>query len=147
MNQTIIATKSNPVENKSRSEKRKHKLEIIDNDQFKISEFFPLLNKMQILINQNNELKRGFENFQKNYSSSVSNDNQSQKNNFLHDLLKLSMSEKKTNITNDSKSFASFLYIIGGRYLYEILYANLKLPSPSTVLNFIRNKGPPIING
>lgn len=43
--------------------------------------------------------------------------------------------------------FGSLLYIVGGRYLYEILYANLKLPSPSTILNFISDNENPFIDG
>lgn len=49
--------------------------------------------------------------------------------------------------TNSLKLFATYLYMIGGRMLYETLSANLPLPSLSIMSRTINNNDDPIIEG
>lgn len=45
------------------------------------------------------------------------------------------------------KMISSYLYLIGGKTLYETLSANLPLPSPATIHRFINTSAPKIIEG
>lgn len=74
------------------------------------------------------------------------------------DLLTLLMNSAKKNVSRAKtahqyddtiKMFMSYIKMLGGRLLYETLYANLPhcIPSPSTVNQYIADKGPRLTEG
>lgn len=48
---------------------------------------------------------------------------------------------------DDIKNFCAYLYVTGGRKLYETLSMNLPLPSRRTILNVMDTDCPPITEG
>lgn len=54
---------------------------------------------------------------------------------------------KRHKYNDNLKLFATYLYLIGGKLLYETLSSNLSLPSLSVVSRTIKKAVPPIIEG
>lgn len=48
---------------------------------------------------------------------------------------------------NSMKDFACYIFMLGGRLLYETIYMNLPLPSPTSVGRYLHDNGPEIIEG
>lgn len=146
---------------RSRSERSKRKLfSSVNEIQPRISCYFPVLNRLDVEINRNKELNKelslSIKHFlEKHSDDSTENDiNESSKTqtSFLRKLMNTALTntnkKKGGQRYNDTlKLFATYLFVIGGRMLYETLSANLPLPSLSTISRTLDNSGCLIIEG
>lgn len=143
----------------SRLERRKRKLKLSCTKQPLISSVFPLLNEVEIVIKKNNELKKCFiscmNSANRDESESVTPHNELNEES-LHNFLSSLMKTAKENSKKDKlgkrydstiKMFSTYLFLIGGRLLYETLQLNLPLPSTTTVLRCLKERGPDIREG
>lgn len=55
-----------------------------------------------------------------------------------------SLAKNARRYSEDLKRFAAYIYIIGGRLVYETLSANLPLPSATTALRVLHSDFPPV---
>lgn len=130
----------------SRSSRNKRcLLSTVDSFQPEIDFFFPILNELDLLLQKNNQLKLELTNALIHENKITSNTFSETNNNlktFMNDLLKMSAKnsnrqEKGKRYDENIKSFSTYIFVLGGRSLYEVLRQNLSLPSVSTVLNHI----------
>ena len=71
-----------------------------------------------------------------------------QEENFMSKLIKAaSESNPKKKYDEELKSIALYLFLLGGRLLYEHLVKNLPLPSLSTVLKYLNDEEPLVEGG
>lgn len=141
----------------SRSSRNKRMLlSTVDPFQPQILYFFPILNELELLLQKNDELKLKLTNSliinNKITSDSFSLNTRNNLTTFMKDLLIMSdkNSEKKDKgkrYDENIKSFASFIFVLGGRGLYECLRQNLSLPAVSTVLNHISREKTTVTEG
>lgn len=144
----------------TKSERVKRKLAIIPENQPFITEYFPYINEMEKIIEENTELKKQiFSNCaQLNILEGQKNCSAVTVSGLLQLLIKTASLNKNeigrgNKYDASLKKFCSYLFIIGGRLLYETLYLNLNgaLPSISTILrefsqNYTFEEGSPRIN-
>ncbi|XP_031332934.1 uncharacterized protein LOC116163219, partial [Photinus pyralis] len=128
----------------SRSDRIKRKLSVIPQNQPYITTFFPYVNSVEKVMQENAELKRLFLDNCKKINVFENHPNESSDDENIKGLLNLLIKTATANNNNTKKSnkynltlkkFSNYLFIIGGRLLYETLYLNLNgaLPSISTV--------------
>lgn len=141
----------------SRASRNKRKLlSTVDPFQPKIDNVFPILNELDLLLQQNDKLKLELTNTllvnNKITSDSFSLDTKKNLTTFMKDLLIMSdknstKKDKGKRYDENIKSFSSFIFVLGGRGLYECLRQNLSLPSASTVLNHISREKTTVTEG
>ena len=108
-------------------------------NQPRITAYFPILDELQKQINDNKDLREKLKYFlEHNFNEQINVDNNDNFKPFLkklHESAIVNSNRKKSGNRYDNalKLFATYLYTIGGRMLYETLYANLPLPSLTTV--------------
>ncbi|XP_043289665.1 uncharacterized protein [Venturia canescens] len=129
--------------------------------QLRITSFFPIEDKLRRLVRENEQVRNTLRTFMEHKSVSTVNlkitqcaaDSSSSQSNFLLSLFrsannKCSEAKKVGNRYNEAfKLFSTYLFTIGGRMLYETLYANLPIPSLSTISRVIGNSGCDIKEG
>jgi hypothetical protein len=106
-----------------------------------LTDYFTILNKIDLIIKENQILMKSFDNFSKRH---FANTNQTLKTvydrknnpNLLELLMKAS---QKKNFDPELKQFGAYLFLICGRRSYGTLCANLPLPKTPTVAKFIGN--------
>lgn len=117
--------------------------------QMQITDYFSILNEMEILIKTNEALRETLQNMQ--HSSSVNSKFGNDLLSNTDSTLKMLLQGAIKNSSNEQtiKMFAAYIRMLGGRLLYETLHANLplSLPSPSTISLYIADKGPNISEG
>lgn len=131
----------------SRTEREVRKREKCPANQTLITNFLPILEKVQTLISEQNENLD--ENLLKSFKGSFSIQGSSEPgseplttNKLLEIFLKAANNNKdftkRNSFENNLKKFALYIYYTGGKLLYETLYANLSdiLPSLSTLYRF-----------
>lgn len=80
-----------------------------------------------------------------------------EKNTFLLQTL-INSAERNVNVSNQIsnpsfrysealKLFSTYIFMLGGRLLYETLYKNLLLPSPTSISRYIQKTGQKIVEG
>ncbi|KAE8743742.1 hypothetical protein FOCC_FOCC009616 [Frankliniella occidentalis] len=142
-------------ENKySRRERHRRALKRNLQSQTMITSYFPLLNRLEILIAENNELRSCLKNYvdvnRAQVPDKVVPENHGK---FITDLL--SAAEKNVGrsllgrrFDSHLKLFACYIFMLGGRFLYDVLRANItELPSPVTVCRTISAAANPIVEG
>ncbi|KAK3910460.1 Ribosomal protein S12 methylthiotransferase [Frankliniella fusca] len=138
----------------SRADKRKRALGRHIENQTRIPVYFPVLNEIEITLKANSEIISCLEARCKELSPPIGDSNKMN----LSFLLKLLMdtaqknSERKNHgqrYEEDLKLFAVYLFVVGGRMIYEFLQVNLpgSLPSISQVELMLKNASQPVIEG
>lgn len=137
----------------SRTERKRRLLNIPIKGQTLITDYCQIIDEVQHLITKNQNLKDTLL-AQIEALNDSQNNNVSDCNGFLHSLMnsahKNSGKQKSGHRYDESlKLFATYLFTVGGRSLYETLEKNLQgsLPSISTVERAIRNYNEPIKEG
>lgn len=116
-------------------------------DQQRITVFFPIMNKLERFVRQNEDLRNALKSFMDKSNSSTEDrvqvtrpimHTEASQTNFLTKLLESShrkCDNKKSGNRYDEtlKLFGTYLFTIGGKMLYETLYAKLPIPSLSTI--------------
>lgn len=111
---------------------KRQMMKIPDNQKF-ITSYFPYLNEMEKILNENSELR-------KIIAESTLSNIQTNENTMVGGFLKVladtafanNFHKSKGNTYDDNlRKFCSYLYLIGGRMLYESLYSNLNGSIPS----------------
>lgn len=152
-------SKTPPSKNESRSRSCKTKRQLNNVScmvgQTRITNYFDILNAIQMLIARNKFLQTSVQNLVqtvKSYSFQSSNalDRESVLKLMFDSAMKHSSRHKNGYRHDDTtKMFAAYIRILGGRLLYETIYANLpsSIPSPSTISLYISDKGAKITEG
>lgn len=116
--------------------------------------YFPILNQLQIELQKNEELSNALKLSLKKSSNNSNKEfdpaSTVTQSSFLKSLVntdKNTGKKKGARYDNTLKLFASYLYIIGGKMLYETLCTNLPLPSLSTVSRTLDDSSAIIIEG
>jgi hypothetical protein len=128
------------VVSKTRSDKRRLATTNHYNPkQLSITQYFPIINKLDLIIKENESLKQSFENFSKRHFENrehtvAAGSNHKFNSNFLELLLKATQNR---NFDPQLKEFGAYLFLICGRKSYWVLSENLPLPKLSTVSKFI----------
>lgn len=121
----------------------------------RITEFYNIMNKIQILASKNQILEEALEAIKSNLENHTVSFQLTQNhvvgNTENHLLTLLLNSAKKTGYRYDDtiKMFMAYLKMLGGKLFYETLHANLTfcIPSPSGINKYIADKGPRIREG
>lgn len=133
----------------SRVERGRRKLETSATEQHKITEFYPILNEVEILLKKNKQLQQELHDALFGNKIMESAEKEKVTSHFLKTLYKtaLSNANKKKgghrygNDEDGLKDFASYLFVITGKKSYETLYSNLQdaFPSITTVARHIKS--------
>lgn len=114
----------------------------------------PLLNKMDTLIAGNDKVNEIIKNLKmcRFYSgfSEKNLDNFSLLDGFSKEIFNLAIQHSRQRgrrYNYEIKLFSSYLFLVGGRLLYETLSKNLPIPSVTSVTRFIHSSSPPILEG
>lgn len=142
-----VRVNSNSKSRRSRDFRRRCR-SIVSN-QSRITQYFNVIDKLELALKRNNELRNELNKYMEmNYENVGAN---IETKDFLKCLLKNAFlkTEKKTGnrYIEKVKLFSAYVFMLGGRLLYETLASNLNLPSLSTVDKFIRSTGPKILEG
>lgn len=153
-------TDRNKKDNRSRKYKITRELNkaAFSEGQSRIPDYFKILNEIQILAAKNKLLEENFHSIcisLENHNSSLCLPQIAENGGGLLSLLmnsaKNNASRAKTARRYDDtiKMFMSYIRMLGGSLLYETLHANLPhcIPSPSTVNQYIADKGPRLTEG
>lgn len=156
-NQTLNTQVFRKRLSRSRSYKNRRQLNeaASSEGQMRITDFYGILNEIQILAQRNQFLQDNIrhlvDNLRNGNSAKIQSTNALTDNSVLKLLLesaeKHSTKDKHGYRHNDAiKKFASYIRMLGGNLRYEMLHANLRLsiPPPSTISSYIRDKGPNI---
>lgn len=113
-------------------------MSIIDDKQQPITSYFELIDPMVKIINDNgnaelkdciNEIVSSGDNANITMTTLITS--------IFKECEKKNISKYENRYSEYLKNVATYLFILGGRQLYEILSANLKLPSTSSVMKYI----------
>ncbi|KAE8738051.1 hypothetical protein FOCC_FOCC016472 [Frankliniella occidentalis] len=138
----------------SRLQRRRDALGKPIEGQSMLTSFYPVLNEIEMTLKTNTEMISALE----ARCKELTIDNICLPNFEVSCLLKMLLETAQKNslkknhgqrYEEEIKLFAAYLYIIGGRMIYEFLVANLpnSLPSVSTVNLVLKNSSQPIIEG
>lgn len=126
-----------------RFERRKRKLNKSAARTPKITSYFPILNQIEVLINENAMLRENLRSYMETKKDTASDDASRPVSKFLHalyDTAKINAGKKKggkrySQHSDTLKKFAAYLFVLGGRKMYETLHSNLNgaLPSITSV--------------
>lgn len=113
------------------------------------------MNDIEILCAANNELKKTVSALLNDCTNIVTSFGAAENQSFVLNCLlraaqrNISKQGRKNGnrYENPMKDFASYIFMLGGRLMYETLYENLPLPSPSSVGSYLHNNGPAIVEG
>lgn len=149
-----IYNKKNPRKDlRTRSYRNKRKFNKPITNQSRIPFYFNVVNKIELILKENENLKKSMENLNKdiNKESSLNTPDNST------EILKLLMKSSENNCRKDKsqgyrydevlKLFAVYMYMFSGRSGYETLQSNIALPSISSVTKYLKTNGPNISEG
>lgn len=145
---------------RSRSYKNKRKLYAsMRSNQPKITNYYNYLNEIEKLALENKELRDWLHSLLNQTTNQTTNQNHIPRDENTSQVLKLLMkSAEKNSKKSDKKShgfrydetlksFASLIYMLGGRMCYRLLEKNLPFPALPTVSRYVQANGPTIREG
>lgn len=132
----------------------------ITKNQTRIPQFCRILNDIDLILQKNKELKICLENallIREENSEENVRKNYDEKNTFLLQIL-INSAKKNVNMSNRMsnpgsrynktlKLFSTYIFMLGGRLLYETLYKNLPLPSPTSISRYLQKNGQKMVEG
>lgn len=132
---TLLHRTKTKQDNKSRSTRNQRKLMFASQSCHKIDEYGKILNEMEIVLMQNEDLKNKLVTVMRSNSKSKQPTNVSNMLQLLLDSAKINanINPNGRRYCTVIKELAFIIYSIGGLSIYEILSANLCLPSISNV--------------